>query len=315
MEESFWTCNRKASIDILSSRGVLPSSSVRVSTENLDFVEDIPVIPDALKEIGLIKKLRDYGVITEITIPDIKKELSGKALGSEQLVGSCSLVKCFLILTLDKQRFLQWIGDKARTGDIDRDTVQSLLAVAVASDEEMNKGRIMVLGDIKHYINVQKVPQEMPIPPTTIPFKFTKKMSKMDLEALGWQDLHTVPWLTYLIENIGGRGELSADQDLTTSQSFARAVLPVISKQWDGLTQASKASVIELMIPQTIMPTKLGMRKPGESYFPSVNLFEDLPVVVSIQGVKEKLLVALGVRSSGIFLKKSATPFSLLTPS
>ena len=271
------------------------------------------MIPDALKEIGLIKKLRDYGVITEITIPDIRKELSGKALDSEQLVGIYSLVKCFWILTPDKQRFLQWIGDKARAGDIDRDTVQSLLAVAVASDEEMNKGRILVLGDIKNYINVQKVPQEMPIPPTTIPFKFTKRMSKMDLEALGWQDLHTVPWLTYLIENIGGRGELSSDQDLTTSQSFARAVLPVISKQWDGLTQASKTSVIELLTPQTIMPTKLGMRKPGESYFPSVNLFEDLPVVVSIQGVKEKFLVALGVRSSGAFLKKSATPFSLLT--
>lgn len=313
MEESFWTCNRKVSIDILSSRGVLPSSSVRVSTENLGFVEDIPVIPDALKEIGLIKKLRDYGVITEITIPDIRKELSGKALGSEQLVGIYSLVQCFLILTLDKQRFLQWIGDKARAGDIDRDTVQSLLAVAVASDEEMNEGRILVLGDIKNYINVQKVPQEMPIPRTTIPFKFTKKMSKMDLEALGWQDLHTVPWLTYLIENIGGRGELSSDQDLTTSQSFARAVLPVISKQWDGLTQANKTSVIELLTPQTIMPTKLGMRKPGDSYFPSVNLFDDLPVVVSIQGVKEKLLVALGVRSSGTFLKKSATQFSLLT--
>lgn len=299
MEESFWTCNRKTSIDILSSRGVLPSSSVRVSTENLGFVEDIPVIPDALKDIGLIKKLRDYGVITEITIPDIKKELSGKALGSEQLVGTYSLVQLFWILTLDKEQFLHWIGNKARTGDIDRDTVQSLLAVAVASDEEMNKGRILVLGDIKNYINIQKVPQEMPIPSTTIPFKFTKKMSKMDLEALGWQDLHTVPWLTYLIENIGGRGDLSLDQDLTISQPFARAVLPVISKQWDGLTQASKTSVIELLTPQTTMPTKLGMRKPGESYFPSVNLFEDLPVVVNIQGVKEKLLVALGVRSSG----------------
>ena len=281
---------------------MLPSSSVRVSTENLGFVEDIPVIPDALKEIGLIKKLRDYGIITEITVPDIKKELSGKALGSEQLVSTYSLGQCFWILTLDKQQFLQWIGTKARTGDIDWDTVQSLLAVAVASDEEMKNSRILVLGDIKNFINVQKVPQDMPIPPTTIPFKFTKRMSKMDLEALGWQDLHTVPWLTYLVENVGGHGELSSDQDLTTSQSFAKAVLPLISKQWDGLSQASKTSVIELLTPQTTMPTKLGMRKPGESYFPSVNLFEDLPVVLSIQGVKEKLLVALGVRSSGAFL-------------
>lgn len=86
VEEGFWTCNMKMSIDVLSSRGVFPSSSVRVSTEDLGFVEGIPILPDAMAELGLIKRLRDYGVITEITISDIKTELEGKALGTQQLV-------------------------------------------------------------------------------------------------------------------------------------------------------------------------------------------------------------------------------------
>ena len=86
IEEAFWTCNTTISIDILSSRGVLPSSSVRVSTDDLGFVERIPVLPVSLKELGLVKRLRDYGIITEITISDIKKELEGKALGAQQLV-------------------------------------------------------------------------------------------------------------------------------------------------------------------------------------------------------------------------------------
>lgn len=198
-----------------------------------------------------------------------------------------------------QQRFLEWIGHKARTGDFDAGTVQSLLGVAVANDEEAARGRIIVLAGIKNFLNVSRIPADMPVPPTTVPFKFTKKMNKMDLDALGWEDLPLVPWLTWLVENIGGHGELLSDQDLASSPSFARAVMPVISKQWDGLSQSAKASVVELLTPRTTMPTKLGMRKPAESYFPSVNLFGDLPVVLGLQGVKEKLLIALGVRHGG----------------
>ncbi len=88
MEEAFWTCNTKVSIDILSSRGVLPSSSVRISTESFGFVEEIPVLPEAIKELGFVKRLRDYGIITEITVSDIRNELLGKTLGAQQLVGT-----------------------------------------------------------------------------------------------------------------------------------------------------------------------------------------------------------------------------------
>jgi hypothetical protein len=46
------------------------------------------------------------------------------------------------------------------------------------------------------------------------------------------------------------------------------------------------------------MPTKLGLKRPGESFFPSVKLFDDLPVIQGCEKVKEKFLVAVGVRKT-----------------
>ena len=281
IEEAFWTCNKKLSIDVLSSRGVLPSSRVRISLEDLGFVDGIPVLPESLTDLGLIKRMRDYGVIIEITVSDIKSELEGKALNATQL-----------------QRFLEWLGHKARIDDIDRVMIRSLLDVAVANDDQEGSGRLIVLSDIKNFLNVSRIPAEMPVPQTTMPFKFTKKLSKFELDALGWEDLQMVPWLRWIVENAGGRGELSADQDFESSPSFACSVLPVISKQWDGLSQSSKSTVLELLISRTVIPTKMGMRKPCDAYFPTVKLFDDLPVVIGLHSVKDKLLTALGVRKT-----------------
>ena len=278
MEEAFWTCNQKTTIATLSTQGVLPSSKVRISPEELGFVEDIPTLPEALASVGLVKKMIDYGVITEVTISDIKAELEGKALNGTQL-----------------ERFLEWLGHKARISEVDGLMIRSLLNVAVANDYQDGSERVIVLAEMKSFLNTSRIPPEMPIPPTTIPFKFTKKMNKADLELLGFEDLHLVPWLRWLVENIGSRDDLSADHDITKSPEFASSVLPVISKQWDGLSQSSKATVLELLIPRTVIPTKMGMRKPAEAYFPTVKLFDDLPVVIGVQGVKEKFLSQLGV--------------------
>ena len=279
MEEAFWTCNQKTTIATLSTQGVLPSSQVRIAPEELGFVEGIPLLPEALTGVGIIKKLMDYGVITEVTMSDIKSELEGKALDAAQL-----------------RRFLEWLAHKAKINEIDEVTIRSLLDVAVANDnEDDSNGRVIVLAEMKNYLNVSRIPPEMPIPPNTLPFKFTRKISNAELEMLGFEDLHLVAWLRWLIENIGGRGDLSTDQDMTMSAAFASSVLPIISKQWEGLSQSYKSTVIELLAPRTVIPTKMGMRKPGESYFPSVKLFDDLPVVTGLHSVKDKFLTALQV--------------------
>lgn len=298
IEEAFWTCNHNATIEILSSCGIMPSQDVRIATEDLSFVEGIPVLPPELMKHAnaFIKRLMDYGIITEITTSDIKKELERQALNEKQLV-----------------EFLQWLGHKASINEVEPVIVRSLLDVAVANEgsDDKGSGKLVVLGEIKHFVNPSRIPGAVPVPSDTLSFKFTKMMDKSLLEALGWEDLQLVPWLRWLVEMAGGRGSLSKDQDLTLSPLFASVVLPIVSKQWEGLSQSSKATVVNLLSSRTVIPTRLGMRQPAESYFPSVKVFDDLPVVTGLHSVKDKLLVALGVRKTielGLVFERLISP-------
>ena len=298
VEEALWTCNHNTTIEILSSCGVMPSQDVRIATEDLSFVEGIPVLPSELMKQadGFINKLIDFGIITDITTGDIKKELERQALNEKQLI-----------------EFLHWLGHKARINEVDPVIVRSLLDVAVVNecDGGSKLGKVLVLGEIKHFINPSRIPGTVPVPPNTLSFKFTKNIDKVELEALGWEDLQIVPWLRWLVEMSGGQGALPKDQDLTSSTSFASMVLPILSKQWDGLSQSSKSTVINLLSTRTVIPTKFGMKKPSEAYFPIVKLFDDLPVIVGLQSVKDKLLIALGVRRTvelGLIFEKLMAP-------
>jgi hypothetical protein len=285
LEDAFWTCNKKASIDVLSTCGVLPTHEVRIAPKDLSFMEGIPVLPDQLMSEAkpFVDKLVEYGLITEITVSDIKKALEVSALSSKQ-VGE----------------FLAWIGNQYSKGQLDRGTINNLLAVAVANDESKDgsPSRVLVLGSIEYFMNPARIPIDLPVPPSVMPFRLTKNLSKVDLEALGWQELQIVPWLRWLLDEAGNRNVLESAQDITQSPAFSAQVLPVLSRQWESLSQSSRATIVELLSAQTIIPTKLGMKRPQEAYFPSVRLFDDLPVVTGLNGVKDKILLALGVRKT-----------------
>lgn len=285
IEDAFWMCNKNASIEILSTRGVTPSHQTRIAPKDLSFMDSIPALPDDFVRDAkdFVKKLTDFGLVTEITVSDIKRELEASTLRPNQIV-----------------EFLTWLGRKTMTEQLDQLSVQSLLRVAVAHDEDENgkPSRLIVLADITGFLNPHRIPADLPVAPTVMPFRFTKALNKQELEALGWVELQTVPWLRWLVNNAGDRSVLSSEHDITQSQSFAGQVLPVLSRQWETLSSSSKQTVITTLQPQTVIPTKLGMKRPAETYFASVRLFADLPVVHGLNGVKEKLLVALGVRKT-----------------
>ncbi|KAL8744333.1 MAG: hypothetical protein Q9190_003405 [Brigantiaea leucoxantha] len=280
IEDSFWTCT-KDPIEVLSSRGVIPVTEVRIAKEDLTFIEDLPIIPDLLVKTKLVEFLIEVGMITEVSVSDIIGVLEQKTLDAEQL-----------------QRLLGWMARMARAGTLDKHSMQSIINVAVANDEVNGCSKVIVLSQIKTFLNPDRISPDMPLPPTTMPFKFTKTLSKFDTESFGWDALQVIPWLRWVVENAGGRRELPIEEDITSHSSFASAVMRVLSKQWDGLSGSSKTTAVQLLANQTVMPTKTGMKKPTETYFPSVKLFDDLPVLVSIPNVKEKFLAALGVRKT-----------------
>lgn len=284
IEDAFWMCNKNASIEVLSTCGVIPSHQTRLAPKDLSFMDSIPALPDelVLNAKAFVHRLTEFGLVTEITVSDIRRELEANTLRSNQVL-----------------EFLTWLGRKTLLGQLDKQSVQSLLRVAVANDEDKDgkPTQLIIFSDISGFLNPQRIPVDLPIPSSVMPFKFTKTLSKQELESLGWAELQLVPWIRYLVSNAGARNVLSAEQDITQSATFASQILPVLSRQWETMSQSSKQTVINTL-QQTVIPTKLGMKQPPQTYFPSVRLFDDLPVVHGLNGVKEKFLLALGVRKT-----------------
>lgn len=281
IEEAFWTSYKKAHIEIYSTRGVRMTTQVRLGSEELTkFVPGVPVIPPELKDISFVRKLIYYDLLSEITVDDVRQELSEYPMSKDQLVA-----------------FLQWASRKASRDELSPADKDRLLDAAIATlGDQSNQGGIITLGSIKTFVIPQKIPAGLPIPPTTIPFEFTKQINYNDLRALGWESLEIVPWLRFLLETRSSRPET---EDCTKNADFAVQVLTVLSKGWDGLSPSSKETVVSLLKANTVMPTKLGMRKPMDSFFPTVKLFDDLPTISQqCSGLRDKFLSALGVRKT-----------------
>lgn len=278
IEEAFWSCSKERSIDILSSKGIIPSKLVRMPAETLRFLGEVPMVPQELANgaVSFMVNLHNRGFISDMTMEDIRKGLESRALNETELM-----------------EFLRWCGNKLTSEELDPKGVRALFSVTVAAISEGpdgdSQGTILQLIDIDSYINVSKISPTMPIPSTTIPFKFTKPIPPKELQLFGWQELSIVTWLRFLTNG-------PHLEKFISSEKFAMQVLGLVAKSWDQIDSSSKEAVCNLLSPHSILPTKMGMRRPEESYFPTVKLFDDLPVVKQFPSSKEKFLQALGVR-------------------
>lgn len=69
IQGSFWSCSKE--FELLSTRGIVPIGNARLALTDLSFVEELPVIPEAMAEAGLIKRLRESGDLQAAQIDDI----------------------------------------------------------------------------------------------------------------------------------------------------------------------------------------------------------------------------------------------------
>jgi len=304
LEDAFWRSGKKPSIDVLSSCGVLPTHQVRIAPKDLSFVEGVPVLPEKLVEEAkpFVNKLVEYGLVTEVTVSDIREALEANALTGQQL-----------------SEFLEWLVKNAAKGQLDSQVVSNLLSITVANEDpagligDGSSGKLLMLGNIEYFHSPSRIPPSFPVPETVMPLKYTSSYSKHDLESLGWQELQIVPWMRWLITESKSRSLLREDQDLTASPVFSQQVFALLSKQWDSMSQSSKQTLVELLSPHSVVPTKFGMKKPGDAYFPNVKLFDDLPTITGFHGVKDKILTAFGVRKTvelGVVFERLLKPTS-----
>ena len=79
---------------------------------------------------------------------------------------------------------------------------------------------------------------------------------------------------------------------------FVEQIMSVISRQFGNLNNAARQEIIKILVSQKCIVTKQGLKFPSESYFKSVTLFTDLPIVMfeNNKSVSDSFLKALGVR-------------------
>lgn len=284
--EAFWSCTKFTNIEIMSTKGVMPSSRVRLATD-IDFLDRLPLLPKELASGAkkFVETLIQGGFISEITITDIQGSLAEGPLTGDKA-----------------HSFLKWLAFQLQTGKLDDLQASILLSGAIAmaptkaADGTVVEDAMPVsLGTIKYHVNVSKLAADIPLPPECLPFALTKRLSQMDFASLQWQELEVAEWVRYVVKY---RSRLPIEQNIDSSSVFANQVLAIVSKNWDRPPPEDRAVLVDILKATTCIPTKQGMRYPKEAYFPTVKLFEDLPIIYGLKGVKDKVLAAFGVRKT-----------------
>lgn len=100
-------------------------------------------------------------------------------------------------------------------------------------------------------------------------------------------------WLSHICTTSSS----SASFDIESSTVLATAVITTVGKSWDSLSYEDKKCIISLLSAKRCMPTtKCGLKHPKDTYFPTVKVLPDLPLIVTLKGVKGGFLEQLGVR-------------------
>ncbi len=312
VESGFFSCALppQQPFYLMSTRGPSSAADVRLPNPSFSaFLKDLPVVPTEIMEKAslMVETLKTRDLLHEITFTDVLKELAARPLGKDELI-AC----------------LKWWVNVWNTAVGSRDLVmvrKQLIDAALLSTKENGTEEIIPLNMIRTFVNIRTMgsilPLDSPMPPHTLPLSVSRSLQAEELQsALGWSELSVVDWLRFVVERSSAGTPSSSNQgnaefDVAVSSHFAERVLTSLSKAWPSMPMSSHADVVQLLENIPCVPTRAGIKKPGEAYFPNAHVFSDLPVVMlpsaagntksggtptPIRGNMEKVLEGLGVR-------------------
>jgi len=99
-------------------------------------------------------------------------------------------------------------------------------------------------------------------------------------------ELSLVNWARFIVN----------DPDLEVLPRFAEKVLHIIERGLKNTSQNDKKIIRQLFIRKKCIPTRFGMKIPGEAYFENVDLFSDLSTIQFQKPNVQNILQLLGVR-------------------
>ncbi|KAK3823313.1 MAG: hypothetical protein J3Q66DRAFT_295609, partial [Benniella sp.] len=260
----------KSGLSVLSSHGVKELDKVRIpDPAMLPFLKNLPVIPTSVYSASRVSidRLEKAGKIQRICFGDVLEELKSRTLTGTQMVAMLRW----------------WMGGNSNSSISDADIKAFFNTTLVYSGDSARP-----LSTFRWFVNPELTPVDMPLPPETLPYDITKNFTEPGLHMISakWQELDLHEWTRYIIE----------EPDFETSSMFAEKVLLVLSRGWNQMPEVSQKAIVALLANKKCIPTNYGMKTPNESYFDTVTLFPDLPVMVFTTRPHDRLLINMGAR-------------------
>lgn len=292
LSETFFESSRQNLITVASTRGIQTSSQVRLpNAVLLEFVKRLPVIPPAHIERAseFFDQIRSRSLLKDITLEDVFQELNARSLNVAEAT-SC---------------LRWWINVSAHPGYDQRLRSRLLESAIIAVDrtEETNPGKataVQPLSSVLHFLNPQRIPADVPLPPTCLAYEVSKSFTGPELSRVyGWSELSVPTWIEHL-HSLSSEASCPPDLNIQHSPALAEKVFGVISRSWGNLSSRQQQETVTSLSSLSCVPTRKGMQRPSAAYFANVSLFEDLAIVefptLPVRGNLEKLLIALEVR-------------------
>ena len=268
IEQAFFMSSQATNIPLLTNKGVCMSDVTRIEDASCNFITSLPILPrsSVSNAKGFVEKLIPYAQLSYLAQSDVLQELSNRALKQDEVA-----------------RYLTWL--LANRDQMTSNDLSLIYSRALFIDNE--SGNSKALSSIQYFLNSKVIPAHMPLPETCAPFSLTKQIPKYELETIHWRELPMSVWIHSLIKSnlLPQRGP-----------EFSEDVLITLSKAWDAMTKSERDVICQSLEPISCIPTTAGARKPLEAYLQSVSLFPDLPRIQFKRQIKEKVLLALGVR-------------------
>ena len=154
IQASFFSCNTKEFL-LLSSKGIIPSSQVRLPAAELSFLSGLSIVPASVAKENaiLLDQLQERNLLRPITIEDIICKLNDKPLAADEATG---LLKWWISLSWNPSYDAKLLP-KLRS------------ATALSILRQDGDEQIIALNKVKYYLNTKILPPDLPLPSNVLP--------------------------------------------------------------------------------------------------------------------------------------------------
>ena len=160
----------KQPLSLMSSKGVLPATSVRAMDEKMKgFIKEVPVVPDLVAEAAkeMIEYLRAENLLKPLGLEDVFREVESRVLETEEVVS-----------------VMQWWIEYRRRSAVSQNELDRFLKGVRVKVGGSERGKVLSLSGVRYHATAKIVPPDLPIEDTVLPLEVGRKFEKRDLESM-----------------------------------------------------------------------------------------------------------------------------------